>query len=227
MSAAIPQASINFPLPDTVAQVWHHSGQLGGSGPILPDGCRDLIVTELEGQRPQWRVTSLYDSPQQPQSMCVQRMIGFRLAPGAQVNDPDLINALSQLQSWDEARVCDLLQDYTRLNSRASEALGCLAEEQQTIAASARALGVTLKTLQRTLARHTNRSPVYWRQLARIRQAARRITQPESWADFALDTGFSDQAHMTREFQRWFGVSPLQFAGHADFQQQVKSIAFG
>ncbi|QUS56221.1 helix-turn-helix domain-containing protein [Pseudovibrio brasiliensis] len=214
-------------LPETLAQVWHHSGQLGVSGPILPDGCRDLIVTEVEGDRPAWQVSELFDEPHQTDRITVNRMIGFRLKPGTQVNEPALLAELKGLGSWDEATIYQLLADHTRLNTRVSDALGCIAEEQLSIAASAGALGVTLKTLQRTLARHTSRSPVYWRQLARIRKAARRIEAVESWADFALDNGFSDQAHMSREFQRWFGVSPMQFAANTSFKQQAQSVAFG
>ncbi|KZL25155.1 helix-turn-helix domain-containing protein [Pseudovibrio sp. WM33] len=214
-------------LPETLAQVWHHSGELGVSDPILPDGCRDLIVTEVEGKRPSWHVSELFDEPHQTERINVKRMTGFRLKPGTQVNEQDLIKALSVLGSWDETTICKLLADHTRLNTRVSEALGCIAEEQLSIAASAGALGVTLKTLQRTLARNTNRSPVYWRQLARIRKAARHIETAENWADFALDNGFSDQAHMTREFQRWFGTSPMQFAANSRFKRQAQSIAFG
>lgn len=214
-------------LPETLAQVWHHSGQLGASGPILPDGCRDLIVTEVEGQRLSWQVSKLFDEPHQPECITVKRMIGFRLKPGAQLNEPALLAALNGLKSWDQASICERLAEHTNLNNRVSEALGCIAEEQLPIAASAGALGVTLKTLQRTLARHTNRSPVYWRQLARIRKAARHIETAENWADFALDNGFSDQAHMTREFQRWFGTSPMQFAANTGFKQQAQSVAFG
>ncbi|GHB24179.1 hypothetical protein GCM10007094_10280 [Pseudovibrio japonicus] len=220
------QNQTNNRQPGTLAQIWQHAGALGTSGPILPDGCRDLIVAEIEGRAPLWQVTDLYDTPHQTGGAVVNRMIGFRLKPGVEVNQPDLIKALGTIGSWDETTICNILSDHTALNPRVSEALGCIAEEQLSIAASAGALGVTLKTLQRLLAQHTNRAPVYWRQLARIRKTSRHIDTAESWADFALDNGFSDQAHMTREFQRWFGVSPIQFAANPGLKQQAQSIAF-
>ncbi|KZL19298.1 HTH-type transcriptional activator RhaS [Pseudovibrio axinellae] len=197
------------------------------SGPILPDGCRDLIVTEMKGERPSWQVSELFDEPHQIERITVKRMIGFRLKPGTQVNKPALLAALNSLKSWDETRICEQLAEQTSLNNKVFEALSCIQKEQLSIAASAGTLGVTLKTLQRTLARHTNRSPVYWRQLARIRKAARHIESAQNWADFALDNGFSDQAHMTREFQRWFGTSPMQFVANIGFRQQAQSVAFG
>ncbi len=221
------QNSVTTSHPETVAQVWYHSGELGASGPVLPDGCRDLIVTEQDGHSPSWHVSELFDAPHHSQLRTVKRMIGFRLQPGTMVNERELISELNLLQSWDEATVAQLLADHTRTHKRVAEALSCIAEEQRPIAASARTLGVTLKTLQRILTQHTSRTPVYWRQLARIRKTARCIENAENWADFALDNGFSDQAHMAREFQRWFGVSPSQFAETPGFKRQARSVAFG
>ena len=71
-------------------------------------------------------------------------------------------------------------------------------------------LGVSTRTLQRLVLSKTKRTPGYWLQLARIRKAARSLSQSVCLVDVAENYGFSDQSHMNREFQRWFGLTPVQ-----------------
>lgn len=55
--------------------------------------------------------------------------------------------------------------------------------------------------------RATGRAPSFWLRLARVRHTARAVLRGDALADAAAGSGFAD-AHMTREFRRWFGVTP-------------------
>ena len=47
----------------------------------------------------------------------------------------------------------------------------------------------------------------YQRQL-RLRAARRLIAQGRPLSDIAAQTGFADQAHLTRWFHRYYGITP-------------------
>lgn len=50
--------------------------------------------------------------------------------------------------------------------------------------------------------------PVRLRQWGRLKAAARELTAGAGLADAAAAAGYADQAHLTRQLKRWFGVSP-------------------
>lgn len=101
----------------------------------------------------------------------------------------------------------DRLGTFTHQAPRVTEALHCLADTDR-VSAAVRQLGVTERSLERLLASATGRTPGYWLALARLRRAAQALADATPLAAVAADMGYADQAHMGREFRRWFGVSP-------------------
>jgi transcriptional regulator GlxA family with amidase domain len=87
------------------------------------------------------------------------------------------------------------------------EALTALARHDE-VAAAARSVGVSVRTMERHVGRSSQRRPAYWKQLARVRRAAHALSGSQSLASIAAACGFADQAHMTREFRRWFNLVP-------------------
>ncbi len=59
----------------------------------------------------------------------------------------------------------------------------------------------------------TERAPLFWLRLARVRRAAAQLRQAPALSELAHSEGFADQAHMTREFRRWLKVTPGQLRG--------------
>jgi len=189
---------------------------------ILPDGCRDLICRERPGRAPDWFVSPLQTAPKCSQALAGDRLTGFRLHAGADIAAglPERLAGIDP--NSNAARM--LLDENTRLDPNLHEALACLATSDSVVKA-ARDLGVGMRSLQRLITGRTEQSPVFWRQLARVRQAGRLLGQ-SSLADIALASGFADQAHMSRAFQRFFATSPRSFQANTALRDQVFSQAF-
>ena len=79
-------------------------------------------------------------------------------------------------------------------------------------------LAATLKTpvrrLQRLFADYVGVSPKWVMRRARLHDAALRAEQggPVDWAALAADLGYSDQAHLTRDFTATIGEPPARYA---------------
>jgi methylphosphotriester-DNA--protein-cysteine methyltransferase len=80
-----------------------------------------------------------------------------------------------------------------------------------------RALGTTERTLQRRFAATVGLTPKEAARVARFAHAASRLrSRPaESLARVALESGYADQPHFTREFQRLAGTTPVGYVREA------------
>jgi AraC-like DNA-binding protein len=78
------------------------------------------------------------------------------------------------------------------------------------IAALARSLGVSERTLERRFDDAVGLSPRRLARVLRFRRAweAASRAQVEAWSLLALDCGYSDQPHLIREFRRLAGTPP-------------------
>lgn len=78
----------------------------------------------------------------------------------------------------------------------------------------AAAAGVSPRTLQRLFAEHLGVSPAWVVRRWRIVEAADRAAagEPVVWADLAADLGYSDQAHLVRDFRAHLGTTPAAYA---------------
>ncbi|MGH3205897.1 MAG: DUF6597 domain-containing transcriptional factor [Streptosporangiaceae bacterium] len=74
--------------------------------------------------------------------------------------------------------------------------------------------GVSMRNLQRMFADYVGVSPKWVMRRARLHEAALRADggEPVDWAALALDLGYADQAHLTREFTATIGVPPSHYA---------------
>jgi AraC-like DNA-binding protein len=77
----------------------------------------------------------------------------------------------------------------------------------------AAALGVPVRRLQRLFADYVGVSPKWVMRRARLHEAALRAEQggPVDWATLATDLGYSDQAHLTRDFTATIGEPPARY----------------
>ena len=74
---------------------------------------------------------------------------------------------------------------------------------------------ITERSLQRLTARRIGLGPKWLIQRRRLHEVAERLRGPEppDLARVAADLGYSDQAHLTRDFRTVTGLTPGEFAG--------------
>jgi AraC-like DNA-binding protein len=71
------------------------------------------------------------------------------------------------------------------------------------------ALGIGLRQLQRRFRRETGLTLKQFARIRRFREAAGELLRQSQrpWCEVALDAGYADQAHLTREFSQMIGLS--------------------
>lgn len=91
--------------------------------------------------------------------------------------------------------------------------------------------GVGYKQLERSFARDVGLTPKHFARVARVQRALELATSlpGASLARLAVDSGYADQAHFTREFSRLIGVAPRAFFGarFAVFETMAQSGSVG
>lgn len=204
---------------------WSHRTQAATRALIVPDGCRDVIVQVEPGQAPRWFISPL-DASVREAVLCADTFTqGFRLRAGAEIDEPGLLATLAADALHGDG-ILECIHAYCSLRPAVADALEAL-EVASSVVAAARELGVSTRSLERLLRIATEHPPVFWLQLARARRAARAVGQGYPLAELAFQHGFSDQPHMTRQFRRWFGVSPAALRTSEEINQALGAHGFG
>lgn len=191
----------------------------------MPDGCRDVIGCLPDSGAPNWRLSPLYDSAVSVQLKAGEVLLGFRLLPGAVIDERALFQRLANLPP-DEDHICEAISENARTDPFVADALEGLSEIGASVAGVAKRMGVSRRMVERRLCSATDRPPTYWLQLARIRRAARQLSLGRSLSDLAIEAGFSDQSHMNREFRRWFGITPTQFRASEHYRAVIMASGY-
>lgn len=182
---------------------WAFIATSDDDAPVFPDGCRDVLVIETQSGPPRIILTDHDLVPRQARLKAGTRITGFRLRPGSQL-DPDVLDAIARQPGEAESILAEARRDPDDLG----EAIRALTRPGASLRSVAAAAGVSQRTLQRRFREFDLPAPDYWRLLARARRAAQRLTSACTLADTAGESGYADQAHMTRECLRWFGATP-------------------
>lgn len=186
---------------------WHYKTHSNNTSVIVPDGCRDIVIRKDNTGRICVEHTPLAVSAYSVTLKKSTELFGFRLAPGTLVNEPLLTSFVNCMNN--NLDFSDHLEEFCSLNLSVSEALDGLNSGFQDISVIAKGLGVSVRTLQRYVKNNTGESPQFWISLVRARRCGRMLSKAVSLADCAIESHYSDQAHMTREIKRWFGCTPL------------------
>lgn len=184
---------------------WSHSAPHPDQALVLPDGCRDVVVVRHADGRAGWFLTDLQSGPLTVSLAAGVALQGYRLAPGARVDTDKFGDAWSADLSAGEVE--GLIDVVTTRDVYLEDSLAALA------AGAALPCDASVqRRWQRLFKAQTGQSPVFWRNLARARRAARALQAGAPAIAVAADTGYSDQAHLSREMRRWFGLSPTATA---------------
>lgn len=216
-------------LPPAILESWQYTVQTASQGVVLPDGCRDLILVATPGQAPRWMVSSLDDTVRTIDRLAGQRFWGYRLHPGALVDEAALLRAIHDGRPRDGHDALVLVDALVRIDSRVVDALHSL-QHSASVDAAACQLGVSQRSLQRVVTTATGRAPGYWKALARVRRVAQALASPAadgpSLAQLAADHGYADQAHMSRAFRRWFGCTPSGLQASPRLRELVSASGY-
>lgn len=184
---------------------WDHHSSRAERHLVLPDGCRDVLILRRPGAEEEVTLTDFDLCPRAVTTSPSVRMTGYRLRPGALLCR-DALAAIAA--NPDQAGA--IIADVCGAPGDLEYVISALSAPGATIPAVARTAGVSIRTLQRQFRTKGLPPPDFWRLLARARRAAVMLAGPDPLAEIACTCRFSDQAHMNREFARWFGVSPAR-----------------
>lgn len=199
---------------------WTHRAARAETALILPDGCRDILVRQGPGQAPRVIQTGLDLGPRHVTLRPGEVLTGFRMPPGRAVPEGLLMGAGG-------ARDAGELASQGHVTAEIEGLVALLAQPGATLIATARSAGVSVRSLQRHLARAHLPSPDHWIALARARRAARALGTGDPLARIATEAGYADQAHMTRAFRRWFGLPPARLRRDPALVAQLSQPGLG
>jgi len=95
---------------------------------------------------------------------------------------------------------------------RVAQAIAALCRNPgQPIEAVARAVSLSARQLERRFLAHVGATPKQVARMVRVEKAISARHRGAAWADVALACGFTDQAHMIRDFRALSGVTPHGF----------------
>jgi AraC-like DNA-binding protein len=152
-----------------------------------------------------------------------------RVVPLGQVLDLDEGELLAEVSAADDAAAAvALLEDrLTRLLEAAPADRVRVARDVAEVTARAKAdrslrtladlvtaSGIGARTLQRLFTEHVGVSPTWVLRRYRLQEAAETVRdgRPVLWAQVAADLGYSDQAHLVRDFRAAIGTTPAAYA---------------
>ncbi len=206
---------------------WIYTPKQASISTVIPDGCIDFIIYQNDQTDSGygWMLSELSTSSYQVDAQAGEKMLGIRLKAGVSIDAKRLRNYLNghYPQSLLEK---DSIDEFCLHSTAVTSALQCLASGVESIAKGACELGVSTRTLQRLIMTNTGRAPSFWLSLARARNAARALDQYDRLVDVAAAYHYSDQAHLCRDMQRWFGSTPNQIKADSELKALLAEAAY-
>jgi AraC-like DNA-binding protein len=194
------------PLNSPRVHRWTYTVEANEVSVVLPDGCVDLVVLSCGSKGHEvLHITDWDFAPRLVRLDAGTCLTGYRLRPGIILDLAEFKIASHDVSSLETA-----IEDFTRYDQEISEIIDALCLTDSSVHGLARQQGVSERTLQRRFRDLSLPTPAFWRQLGRARRAVQALQCHVPLAEIAASYGYSDQAHMTREFVRWFGRTPVQ-----------------
>jgi AraC-like DNA-binding protein len=201
---------------------WHHRVRKAERHMVFPDGCRDVLIVRVPDGPARIVLTEFDFRPRAAALTPGTEITGYRLRPGAHVS-PQALEAVAAKPDQAETVLGDECGDRSDLD----DAIAALTVPGTTVETASRGLGVSIRTMQRHFLSRKLPPPDFWRLLARARRAAGMLSFAAPLAETADECGFSDQAHMTRDLVRWFGLTPARLRRNASLLNVLRQPALG
>lgn len=208
-----------------ILEAWSHVTPATSAETVYPDGCRDLIMTIDATGRADWHISDLHTAPLHFSVGERMTFHGLRLKPGVAIDEARLLADVYARQPNAKGMTA-LVEEHCLHTESVDDAIRCLAQSD-TVAHAARLLGVGIRSLQRHFVAHGAKPPEFWLLLARARRAAVMTGSTAPLAEIAAVAGYSDQAHMSREFARWFQTTPGRLRSDGPLRERIAQLGLG
>lgn len=206
---------------------------------VLPDGCVDILFSRNGGEPAGLAAVGLMTAPMRVAGSPARSFFGVRFRPGmasAVIPGAQLlineIKPLEDLVGGAAGRMFERLAEAETLEETAAlidpllrplhppdiceRVLWQLESAEVSLDQLISHSGLSVRHFRRLCLERAGVSPKHLTRILRFQKAARKISalgglaQP-SWADFAVASGYYDQAHFIREFQEFAGCTPGRF----------------
>jgi AraC-like DNA-binding protein len=186
----------------SILETWRYTNKRAEVVSIPPDGCIDLIVARPKNRKPYWFVSSLQNTVSIVELDADLDLSGYRLRPGVRIDISALSKAIHREASLIQAE--EYLEDCCLMPSNLECVIAIMAQGVLSPGDAARELGTSSRTLERLFLRNFLPPP-----------------------KFAFQLGYADQSHMTREFKRWFGLTPYKLKSDRALLQSILQPGLG
>lgn len=203
-------------------QQWHYRAESGEISQVFPDGCRDVLIIARRDEPARVILTDFDFRPRNVTLFPGTDITGYRLRPGAAVGQ-HVLDAIAANRAGAE----NILGNALNSSDEIDDIIVALTLPGSTVQSISKNLGISVRTMQRRFRDRQLPPPEYWRLLGRARRAVAMLSSSDPLADVAYDSGYSDQAHMTREFTRWFGETPTRLRRDANLFNLLCQPALG
>lgn len=241
MTAGYEEHPVDARLAPYVACVWTYdvAGGVGGAHPVMPDGCIDLLFdsgadaldvvgtmtrtlwaencgpTQFVGVR--FRAGGAVPFVRDRADLLTNDVVAADTCLGKA--GADLKERLLGVDSTDarlklmERFLIDRLgADIATVDARIAWASSKLTDDPgMKIERLARELEVSRQYVRRLFLQHTGLSPKAFARVARLGRLVEELRMGAHLADAAAMSGYTDQAHMTREFKALVGITPTAY----------------
>jgi AraC-like DNA-binding protein len=125
-----------------------------------------------------------------------------------------LLSWLTRRRSYAQAIPAYVTHALTALDHRPAVA---------TLISTARALGVSSRSLGEQFRQHVGMTPKRYLRVQRFHRVLARASAMSEldWADIALECGYFDQAHLSHEFREFCAMSPTEFARQGHWHRHI------
>lgn len=205
---------------DVVVCCWEQRVEHARTQRVVPDGRADVLIFD-DGHV---EVVGLHDRVDVPHLAAGTHLRGIRLRPAAvgaafHLRASSLLNRTVAAEDILGSRRSRQLTDPTALDAwvrsiqtdeRAAAAVVLLGG--RSVTATADALGITRRHLDRLMLEHVGMPPKPFQRVERFQRFVRAIDAGTSLSVAAADVGYADQSHLTREVQAFSGLTPARLA---------------
>jgi AraC-like DNA-binding protein len=210
-----------FDPPAGLACTWIRSSSEPGTALVLPDGCTDLIWSEVSGEL----LIAGPDTGPHPTTTVPGRLLGVRFLPGV---GPSVFGIpghaiadqrIAGTEVWrDACQIAESLNEsdrplklltsiaVTRMRRAKVDPLAAVLREEFDLASLAQTIGVSDRQLRRRCHNAFGYGPKTLNRVLRFDRAVGLARSGVSFAQVAATTGFADQAHLCREVKALAGA---------------------